>query len=233
MSSSAWKAPILPPIFLFFIHLEQPRICRRSLSGTILLGSYHILSPDSLVPCDSLTSDSPVACIHSTFGLYHSEQFLALEIQIPSLRISSPSCSLFFQIVVKSSCSTQLDQALLCMIKQLLFQADGEKISKILHIAASEWLLHFLDSLLPPNALIDPHCFVGGMGVLADAIASLLLSIGSFSVDTVWVVYDCDSIFSLIMRSCIDIVFLFSLSQQALIPLVDPFLTDSYLSVKA
>ncbi|GJW24080.1 hypothetical protein Tco_0037891 [Tanacetum coccineum] len=60
-----------------------------------------------------------------------------------------------------------------------------------------------------------------GPSVLADAIA------GSFSADTVWVVSDCDSIFSLIMRSCVDIVFfLFRVSQQALIPLVDPFLTD-------
>ncbi|GJR74105.1 hypothetical protein Tco_0086470 [Tanacetum coccineum] len=43
---------------------------------------------------------------------------------------------------------------------------------------------------------------LGGMGpsVLADAM------IGSFSADSVWVVSDCDSLLSLIMRSCVDIV---------------------------
>ncbi|GJV76934.1 hypothetical protein Tco_1508518 [Tanacetum coccineum] len=47
---------------------------------------------------------------------------------------------------------------------------------------------------------------LGGMGpsVLADAIP--VLSTGSFSEDIVWVVSDCDSIFSLIMRSCVDVV---------------------------
>ncbi|GJU45493.1 hypothetical protein Tco_1202759 [Tanacetum coccineum] len=73
---------------------------------------------------------------------------------------------------------------------------------------------------------------LGGMGplvpALADAIAVELivsgLSIGSFSADNVWVDSDFDSIFSLNMRSCIDIVFiLFKVSQQALIPIVDPF----------
>ncbi|GJY35789.1 hypothetical protein Tco_0421167 [Tanacetum coccineum] len=45
----------------------------------------------------------------------------------------------------------------------------------------------------------------------------------SQALDTVWVVFDCDSIFSLIMRSCVDIVFLlFCVSQQDLIPLVNP-----------